>query len=45
MNEVQVEKNNRMDREHNKKQGGGRSGKIDNKIIKGVQEIYISGVQ
>jgi hypothetical protein len=45
MNEVQVGKNNRMDREHNKKQGGGRSGEIDNKIIKGIQEIYIFGVQ
>jgi hypothetical protein len=45
MNEVQVGKNNRMDREHNKKQGGRRSGGIDNKIIKGIQEIYTSGLQ
>jgi hypothetical protein len=34
-----------MDREHNKEQGGRRSGEIDNKIINGIQEIYISGVQ
>jgi hypothetical protein len=38
MNEVRVEKNNRMDRGHNKTQGGRRSGEIDNKIIKGIQE-------
>jgi hypothetical protein len=45
MNEVLVGKNNRMDRGHNKGQGRRRSGEIDNKIIKGIQEIYISGVQ
>jgi hypothetical protein len=36
MNEVQIGNNNRMDRGHNKKQGGRRSGEIDNKIIKGI---------
>jgi hypothetical protein len=45
MNEVRVGKNNTMDREHNKKPGGRRSGKIDNKIIKGIHEIYTSGLQ
>jgi hypothetical protein len=38
MNEVRVGKNNRKDREHNKKQGGRRSGEIDDKIIKGYKK-------